>query len=365
MTLPLTPELAPWVVPSSLGVLAVLLSPLALANREIGALPPQADDPDVRVLRRQVDVLTRTLAEWDAEQRAARPSEGLTDGRSDPPAVQHTEQPSAADPSTPPPGSGGTVPPVSPVPPHVGPSTAYAALSRELAAAGDATGAVLAQWAADLQVLRPALGAHGADLARAVSDVRLEEPVAALRACREAALGLVRTAGSVRALLAPLDHLGDLSDLSGVAHPAGEDEAVVPSALPQPLLDLPPPAWLLQGWPRPGWPGDRAMTAALPWPFVVGLVAPLGLAIGSFLNVVVHRVPQGLSVVHPPSACPQCRQPVRGRDNVPVLSWLLPCATPSSRPAPPRCSSPWPCTCRTPPSRWPCCPWPPQASRWR
>ena len=101
------------------------------------------------------------------------------------------EQPSAADPSTPPPGSGGTVPPVSPVPPHVGPSTAYAALSRELAAAGDATGAVLAQWAADLQVLRPALGAHGADLARAVSDVRLEEPVAALRACREAALGLV------------------------------------------------------------------------------------------------------------------------------------------------------------------------------
>lgn len=252
MTLPLTPELAPWVVPSSLGVLAVLLSTyLVLSVRrrrlaevrdleDVGALPPQADDPDVRVLRRQVDVLTRTLAEWDAEQRAARPSEGLTDGRSDPPAVQHTEQPSAADPSTPPPGSGGTVPPVSPVPPHVGPSTAYAALSRELAAAGDATGAVLAQWAADLQVLRPALGAHGADLARAVSDVRLEEPVAALRACREAALGLVRTAGSVRALLAPLDHLGDLSDLSGVADPAGEDEAVVPSALPQPLLDLLP-----------------------------------------------------------------------------------------------------------------------------
>ncbi|MBU2074589.1 MAG: prepilin peptidase [Actinobacteria bacterium] len=65
------------------------------------------------------------------------------------------------------------------------------------------------------------------------------------------------------------------------------------------------------------------MTATLPWPLVVGLVAPLGLAIGSFLNVVVHRVPLGLSVVHPPSACPQCRQPVRGRDNVPVLSWLL------------------------------------------
>ena len=247
MTLPLTPELAPWVVPSSLGVLAVLLSTyLVLSVRrrrlaevrdleDVGALPPQADDPDVRVLRRQVDVLTRTLAEWDAEQRAARPSEGLTDGRSDPPAVQHTEQPSAADPSTPPPGSGGTVPPVSPVPPHVGPSTAYAALSRELAAAGDATGAVLAQWAADLQVLRPALGAHGAELARAVSGVRHDEPVAALRACREAALGLVRTAGSVRALLAPLDHLADLGDLGG-----GVGHVGVPTTLPDPLLDMLP-----------------------------------------------------------------------------------------------------------------------------
>lgn len=65
------------------------------------------------------------------------------------------------------------------------------------------------------------------------------------------------------------------------------------------------------------------MTAVLPWPLVVGLVGSLGLAVGSFLNVVVHRVPLGLSVVHPPSACPACAQPVRGRDNVPVLSWLL------------------------------------------
>ncbi|MBU2074590.1 MAG: hypothetical protein KJ938_09150, partial [Actinobacteria bacterium] len=47
-------------------------------------------------------------------------------------------------------------------------------------------------------------------------------------------------AGSVRALLAPLDYLGDLSDLSGVADLAGEDGAGVPSALPQPLLDLLP-----------------------------------------------------------------------------------------------------------------------------
>ncbi len=51
--------------------------------------------------------------------------------------------------------------------------------------------------------------------------------------------------------------------------------------------------------------------------------AVLGLVVGSFLNVVVHRVPSGASVVAPPSACPGCGQRVRPRDNVPVLSWLL------------------------------------------
>jgi leader peptidase (prepilin peptidase)/N-methyltransferase len=49
----------------------------------------------------------------------------------------------------------------------------------------------------------------------------------------------------------------------------------------------------------------------------------LGLLIGSFLNVVIWRVPRGESVVHPPSACPGCATPIRPRDNVPVLSWLL------------------------------------------
>lgn len=65
------------------------------------------------------------------------------------------------------------------------------------------------------------------------------------------------------------------------------------------------------------------MTATLPLPLVVGLVGTLGLAVGSFLNVVVHRVPLGLSVVSPASACPACGHEVRGRDNVPVVSWLL------------------------------------------
>ncbi|MCW2584842.1 MAG: Prepilin peptidase, partial [Frankiales bacterium] len=53
------------------------------------------------------------------------------------------------------------------------------------------------------------------------------------------------------------------------------------------------------------------------------LCAVFGLAIGSFLNVVVWRVPRGESVVRPPSSCPQCGNEIRPRDNVPVLGWLL------------------------------------------
>ena len=49
----------------------------------------------------------------------------------------------------------------------------------------------------------------------------------------------------------------------------------------------------------------------------------LGLLVGSFLTVVVHRVPAGRSVVTPRSACPSCAAPVRPRDNVPVLSWVV------------------------------------------
>jgi leader peptidase (prepilin peptidase)/N-methyltransferase len=49
----------------------------------------------------------------------------------------------------------------------------------------------------------------------------------------------------------------------------------------------------------------------------------LGLVLGSFANVVIHRVPDGRSIVRPPSACPGCDTPISPRDNVPVLSWLL------------------------------------------
>ena len=56
---------------------------------------------------------------------------------------------------------------------------------------------------------------------------------------------------------------------------------------------------------------------------VIAVVGALGLAIGSFLNVVVYRVPASASLVSPPSACPRCGARIRKRDNIPVLSWLI------------------------------------------
>jgi leader peptidase (prepilin peptidase)/N-methyltransferase len=54
----------------------------------------------------------------------------------------------------------------------------------------------------------------------------------------------------------------------------------------------------------------------------VGL-AVLGLIVGSFLNVVIYRVPLGRSIVRPGSACPACGTPLTPRDNIPLVSWLL------------------------------------------
>ena len=56
---------------------------------------------------------------------------------------------------------------------------------------------------------------------------------------------------------------------------------------------------------------------------IVTLATILGLAIGSFLNVVIWRLPRGESLAHPPSACPKCGHEIRKRDNIPVLSWLI------------------------------------------
>lgn len=57
--------------------------------------------------------------------------------------------------------------------------------------------------------------------------------------------------------------------------------------------------------------------AAIPVAFVFGAL------IGSFLNVVVWRVPQGLSIVRPASACPNCGHEIAWYDNIPIVSWLV------------------------------------------
>lgn len=56
---------------------------------------------------------------------------------------------------------------------------------------------------------------------------------------------------------------------------------------------------------------------------LVILAGVLGTIIGSFLNVVVWRLPRGESLSHPPSACPRCGHAIRWWDNVPVVSWLI------------------------------------------
>ncbi|WP_236048212.1 prepilin peptidase [Paractinoplanes ovalisporus] len=57
--------------------------------------------------------------------------------------------------------------------------------------------------------------------------------------------------------------------------------------------------------------------------FLLIVVAVLGLAVGSFLNVVIYRIPRDESLVHPGSHCPACGHAVRHRHNIPVFGWLL------------------------------------------
>jgi leader peptidase (prepilin peptidase) / N-methyltransferase len=62
---------------------------------------------------------------------------------------------------------------------------------------------------------------------------------------------------------------------------------------------------------------DEMMAATASFAFVGGMVA------GSFISVIAHRVPRGLSIVGPRSRCPGCDAQIAARDNIPVLSWLL------------------------------------------
>src|SRR5690348_11924330 len=53
------------------------------------------------------------------------------------------------------------------------------------------------------------------------------------------------------------------------------------------------------------------------------MIFVVGLAFGSFLNVCIYRLPLGLSVAYPGSACPQCKKAITFYDNIPVLSWIV------------------------------------------
>lgn len=61
----------------------------------------------------------------------------------------------------------------------------------------------------------------------------------------------------------------------------------------------------------------------MPQHLLLSTVGLLGLVVGSFLNVVIHRVPRGESLVAPGSHCPHCGSAIRNRHNVPVLGWLM------------------------------------------
>ena len=65
------------------------------------------------------------------------------------------------------------------------------------------------------------------------------------------------------------------------------------------------------------------MIDTLPNGFLSVFTFLFGLVFGSFLNVVIYRVPRELSVVAPRSACPGCRAAIRAYDNIPVVSWIL------------------------------------------
>jgi len=68
---------------------------------------------------------------------------------------------------------------------------------------------------------------------------------------------------------------------------------------------------------------DPLLVTPVGWWIVVAWFFFLGSCIGSFMNVVIYRLPEGKSISHPGSHCPICGHAIRGRDNIPILSWLI------------------------------------------
>jgi leader peptidase (prepilin peptidase) / N-methyltransferase len=66
------------------------------------------------------------------------------------------------------------------------------------------------------------------------------------------------------------------------------------------------------------WGGCGTVKIVIPFFFFL-----FGIVIGSFLNVCIARIPEGLSIITPGSHCPRCQQPIKAYDNIPVLSWFL------------------------------------------
>src|SRR5438309_5983271 len=58
-------------------------------------------------------------------------------------------------------------------------------------------------------------------------------------------------------------------------------------------------------------------------PILITFVFILGAVVGSFLNVVVWRLPRGESLITPPSHCPKCNTPLAWYDNIPVFGWIM------------------------------------------
>ena len=67
---------------------------------------------------------------------------------------------------------------------------------------------------------------------------------------------------------------------------------------------------------------DAAVWAAVPFGFWCIVFFVFGAVVGSFLNVCIHRLPLGQSIVHPPSHCPQCQYSIPWHLNIPVITWL-------------------------------------------